>query len=319
MTRLAAVVVFMIASCSADVESGLGQGPTGDGSGMTASGATSMETQTADDGVDDTSDVESPSPPPAQSYFIAESMDFSGNGCEESNVNEVTESLRNELDDDGWVGTRVTEELARPADFIDDTTKSFGRDHITSDAASFAVYAGHGGIDQMKWGTRDDTPGVWSNRRCSIIPSRDLRLGSLSGGWAKAVALLTSCNGRLACYESSLSHSDATQLFAFNNSPIIWGNAARRFYRGSEPLTNRIAWIAAMEDRPGFSRNSPVVYTRGTSEEQVLQIHDTARLSSIDETPSSAGTGWYAYTWVDRGLLEKCAISPRDDCVGVDD
>jgi hypothetical protein len=318
------VVPFVLASVATascgNPETGVGQGPSGGGSmGAPLSTGSPSDSAGEGSGLDDTSGADPPPPPAAKSYFIAESMDFTGNGCEGIDLNDVTSSLRNKLDNDGWTGIRVTEGQTKPSDFIDPRKQAYGHDHMNGDAASLAVYAGHGDMNRLQWGTRDDdTPGLTPLQRCNAFFSKDIRLGSMSGGWAKAVALLTSCTGRLACYESSLGTSDATQVFAFNNSPIIWNNAARRFYRKSGRMPNRDAWIKAMDNRPGIGKNSPVVYTRGTSRDEALQIHGSARLSEIDETPSAQGTTWYAYTWVDHGLKGSCT-SLSDTCVGIDE
>ncbi|MCA9710188.1 MAG: hypothetical protein KDK70_30390 [Myxococcales bacterium] len=311
-----ALACGVLVSCP-EPESGVGQGPTGGDGGLMASSGTEASGADVDSGFDDTSGAEVP-PPPARSYFIAESMDFEGNGCEQTNVNEVTQSLQDDLDDDGWVGARVVDGQTRPADFVDPEVKAFGQDDIKGDAASLAVYAGHGWMDTLAWGTRDATPGVPFDDRCLVEFSGDIRLGAMAGGWAKAVVLLTSCTGRLACYQSTLATSDVTQVFAFDNSPMIWGNAAHRFYRKSADMPSRDAWIAAMDNRPGFGKNSPVTYTRGTSHDQVLELHRTAKLTEIEQIPGQQGTSWYAYTWVDHGLMGDC--SPlMDTCVGVDE
>ncbi|MCX4240395.1 hypothetical protein OEB96_07210 [Paraliomyxa miuraensis] len=315
----AALVGIDLVACSVPQDSGVGQGPTS-GGGEAPPASTGMLDSEGDggSGLDDTQGAEAP-PPPAKSYFIAESMDFTDNGCENADVNEVSASLRDELDDDGWVGTRVTDGNTQPSDFIDANKEPFGRDHLESDAVSLAVYAGHGEIDRIQWGTQDDDPAVDTPRhRCGAEFSDDVRLGSMAGGWAKAVALLTSCNGSLECYETSLARSSATQIFAFNNSPLLWGNASGRFYRKSDHMPNRDAWIMAMDNRPGQGKNSPVVYTRGTSEEQALQIHRTARLPQIEQIPSDQTTTWYAYTWVDHGLHGHCGVVP-EWCRPVDD
>ncbi|MCX4241018.1 hypothetical protein [Paraliomyxa miuraensis] len=313
----AAVVGVGLVACQ-DPENGIGQGPTGGDDGPPVS--TGALDSDVDSGLDDTQGTETP-PPAAKSYFIAESMDFTGNDCSNTDVNEVSASLRAELDDDGWVGTRLTEGDTRPSDFIDADKRPFGEDHLKSDAVSLAVYAGHGWMDKIQWGTQDDAPTVEPpEKRCRAWFSEDIRLGSMAGGWAKAVALLTSCTGNLGCYESSLATSSATQIFAFNNSPLLWSNASGRFYRKSDHMSNRNAWITAMDNRPGQGKNSPVVYTRGTSEEQAIQIHRTARLSQIEQIPSDQATTWYAYTWVDHGLHGSCTPKMGDeDCVPVDD
>ena len=303
-------------ACQAQ-ESGVEQGPTGDGSGEPTVGASSPDSDSdPDSGLDDTSGTDVV--PPARSYFIAESTDFTGNDCENADVNEVTASLRQELDDEGWVGTRATNGQTRPLDFIDPVKRDFGQDHTKSDAVSLAVFAGHGWMDRIQWGTQDDTPTVEPpEKRCRALFSEDIRLGAMSGGWARAVAVIASCTGRLACYESTLGTNDVTQVFAFNNSPSIRGNQMRRFYRKSNRMPNRDAWLAAMDNRPGFGKNSPVVYTRGTGRDEVLQTHRQARLSEIEEIPGEGGTTWYAYSWVDHGLEGSCTPL-QNSCVGVD-
>ena len=37
-------------------------------------------------------------------YWIDESTDFTGNGCENTDLNNVTSSLKSRLDSDGWTG-----------------------------------------------------------------------------------------------------------------------------------------------------------------------------------------------------------------------
>lgn len=39
-------------------------------------------------------------------YLIAESTDFTGNGCENTNLNNITSSFEDALLDDGWTGNR---------------------------------------------------------------------------------------------------------------------------------------------------------------------------------------------------------------------
>lgn len=311
MDRRAALVLGLVVAGSigacVEPESDVGYGSTA----AATSDATSMQ---EDGGIDDLGFV----PPLDHSYFIAESMDFSGNGCENEDVNEVTRSLRDALARDGWAGTRVTEGNTTPSDFIDPLKHDFGLDPEAGDSALLSVYAGHGWMNSLQWGAADVTPNLAPYRDCRAFLASDVRLGTMSGGWARAVVLLTSCTGRLACYESSLATSNVTQTFAFNNSPMIWSNAARRFYRKSKRMANRHAWIKTMEDRPGLGKNSPVVYTRATSRQDALDIHHSARLAMIEQIPSTQRTTWYAYTWVDHGLRGSCVPLP-DTCTGVDD
>lgn len=307
---LAAVGTF--AAC-VDPDSGVGYGSTAatDSPSTSSDGLTSMA---EDGGTDDPGFV----PPLVHSYFIAESTDFTGNGCENHDVNVVTRTLRDALAQDGWVGIRVTEANTTPSDFIDPVKQPFGLDPEAGDSALLSVYAGHGYMDKLQWGTADTSPGLAKYRDCIAYFAQDMRLGALSGGWARVVLLLTSCSGRLACYKSMLGTSNATQTFAFNNSPSIWNNAARRFYRKSKHMANRLAWIKAMDDSPGLGANSPVVYTRATSRKEALRIHASARLSRLEEIPHIDRTTWFAYTWVDHGLRGTC-IPLLEECRGVDD
>ncbi|MCX4244408.1 hypothetical protein [Paraliomyxa miuraensis] len=298
-----------------DPDTGVGQGSSTGWTGTASSGGgDGLEGSLDGVGVDETG----VDPPAERSFFIAESMDFTNNGCIGTDVNDVTSTFRDALIDDGWVGTHAVEGQTAPSHFIDPMKKPFGLDAWAGDSTPLAVYAGHGWMDFIHWGTADDSPGVPRNKRCKVKFSDDVRLGAMAGGWAKAVVLMTSCTGRLACYESSLATSDTTQTFAFNNSPRIWGNAARWFYRKSKHMANRYAWLEAMDDRPGLGKNSPVVYTRAMNRPDALAIHRAARLADIELIPSANGTTWYAYTWVDHGLRGKCSPVP-EECEGVDD
>lgn len=311
-SRLVLAAVGSLAAC-VEPESGVEYGGTAATESPSTGGVDGL-TGTEDGGLDDTGFVA----PLDRSYFIAESTDFRGNGCENDDVNEVTRTLRNALALDGWIGTRVTEGSTTPSDFIDPAKQSFGRDPEAGDSALLSVYAGHGWMDKLEWGTADTTPGLARYRECWAYFDDDVRLGAMSGGWARVVLLLTSCSGRLACYKSMLGRSNATQTMAFNNSPSIWNNAARRFYRKTKHMANRLAWIKAMDDSPGLGTNSPVVYTRATSRHDALRIHASARLSRIEDIPTTARTTWFAYTWVDHGLRGTC-VPLLDECLGVDD
>src|SRR5882757_7363484 len=74
-------------------------------------------------------------------YWIDESTDFTGNGCENADLNDVTSSLRSRLDADGWTGTRWSNANAWPEDFIERDLG--GIDHVAGDASTLSVYAGH--------------------------------------------------------------------------------------------------------------------------------------------------------------------------------
>jgi hypothetical protein len=53
----------------------------------------------------------------AKTYYIEESTDYTGNGCQDDNVNTLSASLRTGLDNAGWSGQRWVNADAWPQDF----------------------------------------------------------------------------------------------------------------------------------------------------------------------------------------------------------
>ena len=148
-----------------------------------------------------------PEEPAERSYFIAESMDYTDNGCTNvDDLNDVTSSLRAALSHDGWSGTRMTEAMTVPADFIDSFSQDHGRDDMAADSMRLSVYAGHGYMNSISWGTRDPNPELSQEQGCRARFSDGVRLGRMAGGWARIVLFMTSCTGNLECYESSRGH-----------------------------------------------------------------------------------------------------------------
>lgn len=64
-----------------------------------------------------------------KTYYIDESTDFSGNGCENAGLNDVTSSLRSSLDSNGWSGQRWTNANAWPQDYYESTMASLSGDN----------------------------------------------------------------------------------------------------------------------------------------------------------------------------------------------
>ena len=103
-----------------------------------------------------------------KNYWIDESTDFTGNGCENSNLNNVTSSLRNRLESDGWSGTRWSNQNAWPEDFIEQNLG--GIDHVAGDSQTLSVYAGHGNRALIQFGYQ-------RNGRCTVSFPPSTRLG----------------------------------------------------------------------------------------------------------------------------------------------
>ena len=207
-------------------------------------------------------------------YWIDESTDFTGNGCSNTDLNDVTSSLKSRLDSDGWSGTRWTNANAWPEDYIEQNLG--GIDHLTSDAKSLAVYAGHGNRGLIQFGFQ-------RNGRCTVDTDDDMRLGTQGGNDASFMMYVTSCT----IHTDSLSkHFDQQirQSFGYHNSPSVKDNQPREFYKDTDNADNVVAWREEMEDRPGWftGDNSPITLTFGTDSSHCQTVKNTARLRDRD-------------------------------------
>ena len=96
-----------------------------------------------------------------KTYFIDESTDFTGNGCQNTDLNDVTSYMKAQLDFWGFSGNRYTNANAWPKDFVEACSSSywfggFGTDGIDSTAADskiLSVYAGHGNVGSFSTDT----------------------------------------------------------------------------------------------------------------------------------------------------------------------
>src|SRR5262245_44890333 len=88
-----------------------------------------------------------------KTYYIDESTDFTGNGCENADLNDVTSSLRSSLNSNGWSGQRFTNINAWPQDYMEQTIAGLsGVDNVFGDNALLSVYAGHGNRGLLQFG-----------------------------------------------------------------------------------------------------------------------------------------------------------------------
>lgn len=236
----------------------------------------------------------SPSLASGPNYWIDESTDFTGNGCENTNLNNVTSSLKSRLDSDGWSGTRWSNANAWPEDFIE---QNFGGiDHVAGDDKTLSVYAGHGNRALIQFGYQ-------RNGRCTVSFPSDTRLGEQGGDDAVYAMWVTSCTVNL---DSLSRHFDQAirQTFGYHNSPSVKDNQPREFYKETDDLRNERAWIEEMEDRPGWftGDNSPIALTFGLSSSHCGWVQDNAKLR--DETllyDAPAPDTWYCYLMYNHG------------------
>lgn len=205
-----------------------------------------------------------------RSYWIDESTDFTGNGCPNTDLNNVTSSLRNRLNATGWGGTRWSNSNAWPEDFIEGNFG--GIDGTTTDSRLLAVYAGHGNRGLIQFGFR-------RGGRCIDRMPVDMRLGAQQGNRAGYAMWVTSCTVHADSFSNHFNQR-IRQTFGYHNSPPVGNNQPRSFYNATNGLRNSRAWIEEMEDRPGWftGDNSPVALTFGLSAAHCRTVRDNARL-----------------------------------------
>lgn len=227
-------------------------------------------------------------------YWIDESTDFTGNGCPNTDLNDVTSSLRTRLNNDGWTGTRWTNVNAWPEDYIE---QNFGGiDHVTSDSRTLAVYAGHGNRALIQFGFQ-------RNGICTVSMDASARLGAQGGNDASYMMYVTSCTINL---DSLSRHFDQEirQSFGYHNSPSVKDNQPREFYKETDSVDNYVAWREEMEDRPGWftGDNSPITLTFGLDSAHCNTVRNGARLRD-ENYLSNAPTPdtWYCYNMYNNG------------------
>lgn len=206
-------------------------------------------------------------------FYIDETTDFSGNGCENEDVNEVTSSLQTSLVNNGWTGQRFTNANAWPQDFIERTFVGMsGLDSTFGDTRTLAVYAGHGNRALIQFG-------FMRKNRCVVTLDTDARLGTLAGDHAAYAMYVTSCTVNT---DSLARHfnNQVRQVFGYHNSPTVKDDQPRDFFEATDNLDNVHAWLTEMEDKVGWwtGDNSPIAMTFGVTPFHCGAIRDFARL-----------------------------------------
>lgn len=133
-------------------------------------------------------------------YWIDESTDFTGNGCQNSDFNNVTSSLKSRPDSDGCSGTRWSNENAWPEDYIEQ--KFDGIDHVAGDYETLSAYAGHGDRTLIQFGYQ-------RNGRCTVN------------------------------LDSLLWHFNQ-QILGYHNSPSVKDDQLRDFYYAAADIIKRL-------------------------------------------------------------------------------
>jgi hypothetical protein len=242
--------------------------------------------------------VATPSAALAQkTFYIDESTDFSGNGCENADLNDVTSSLRSTLASNGWTGSRFTGALAWPQDYIESTFAGrSGVDNAFGDNALLTVYAGHGNRALVQFGNK-------RLGRCTVSLENDARLGLSGGARAVYAMYVTSCTLNLDSLSRNFNH-EIRQQFGYHNSPPVKDDQPRDFFNATDGKTNAQAWIDEMEDRPGWftGDNSPIALTHGIDASHCDFVRNTARLRGGSLLfPPPKPWGWFCWIMRDHG------------------
>lgn len=209
------------------------------------------------------------------SYFIGESTKFDGGGaCNNDNLNTVTSTFRNALANDGWTGLRFVDENSWPEDFREGSFSGINLDGVYGDAARLSVYAGHGNVGLLQWGRPSD------NGLCRNTLSLHSVYGSLAGDRAAATMFMTSCMMRVDQLPLVFAGQASRQFFGYHNSPHIGFDEARQvFKRCQDGQSTKDAWLEEMVLNGG-GKNSPIVLTLGTSDEDAASMHGMTNLAS---------------------------------------
>lgn len=232
-----------------------------------------------------------------RTYYIDESTDFTGNGCENSDLNDVTSSLRSTLNSNGWTGQRWTNSNAWPQDYYESTMAGLsGVDNLFGDNALFTVYAGHGNRARLQFG-------FMRNSRCRVNLETEARLGLSGGAQAVYAMWVTSCTLNLDSLSRNFNH-EIRQQFGYHNSPSVKDDQPRDFFNASNGKSNARAWIDEMEDRPGWftGDNSPITLTFGLDSSHCDFVRDTAELRGrrlLFAPPKPKG--WFCWIMYDHG------------------
>jgi hypothetical protein len=187
------------------------------------------------------------------SFYMDEGTHYSDiNMCTNIDLNTVTESLASEMRSKGWFGSRFVNELAWPQDYRDKSLDSNGLDALYGDSATLTVFAGHGNAGLLTFRPRLNT--------CTASAGSNMALGSGSTGGLATIGIWLSCDmfatGLLDEANSSYKRMNLRQSLGWLNSISIDDDEARDFFRKSQSMSNKDAWLDQMQ---GNGRQAMVV------------------------------------------------------------
>jgi hypothetical protein len=234
----------------------------------------------------------------AQTFWIDESTDFTGNGCVNDDINTVTKSLNSELLSNSWTGTRYVNADAWPQDFTESCNAALYRPgNDFADTSLLTVYAGHGFLEggTHKTGVQFGTA---HSGLCSVtfasttIPSVGvMRLGQMNNARAGYSAWITSCSMNSNHLAESVNYQWVNQNFGFDNSPAIEAHQPKDWFRAIGSKSNKNAWLEELEDKQGLftGDNNPIVVSYSDTSKGCTSMHNDKRLKAQILTPRSGG------------------------------
>lgn len=232
----------------------------------------------------------------ALTFWIDESTDFTGNGCDNDDINTVTKSLNSELLNNSWTGSRFVNGNAWPQDFTESCNASlYGAGNDMADTSLLTVYAGHGYLEGHKTGIQYGTAHnglcfvTFASSRFAAVGT--MRLGQMNNARAGFSAWITSCSMNSNHLAESVNYQWVNQNFGFDNSPAIEAHQPKDWFRAIGSKSNKDAWLEELEDKQGIftGDNNPIVVSYSDTSKGCSSMHNDKRLKAQILTPRSGG------------------------------
>lgn len=255
----------------------------------------------------------------AGTYYIGQSTDYTGNGCESPDVPEDTSYLSSQLKSFGWSGQRYVDSQAWPQDLQEQCSAGYGAgglDGVYADTKDLVVFSGHGGLGgNLYWGTAH-------NGVCDQYMGANMRLGSMTGSSASYAIYNACCVLNTNTLVDHANWQWLRQQFGFHGLAAISAAMTGDFldatgpypgpYGTSGDLSNKQAWLGFMEDKPGWftGDNSAVVVSYGATQTEANNVRSGAKLGRgtyVSRRPSGPTCGgtqplfYYIVDLVDHG------------------
>ena len=249
------------------------------------------------------------------SYFIDENTSYANAPCPfnppMNNVNTITASLEQVLpawgsstghwyNVDAW-GTDWVEGCDRQYNAPNTISGVNGDDYDNADNATLAVFAGHGGLNDIVFPF-----GVYNV--CDVYPYNNARLGEMSHGTKgpAAYAMWLTCDS-LSPAPSYLNSGGKQQLLAqemgFNTIISIADNEPRDFFNNTGTMNNVNGWMLQFNNDADDTDTprQPVIVSWGSTQLVAQNVHNYSSLKQnaiyARAGASACGQGLSAFWW----------------------